>query len=342
MILFYAEAGPETGSGHVMRSLSIAEASEEKCIFISFGREASDMVSARGYETERPGCADRAAALVSLVTGSGASVLFVDDYDISPEGMQRIKNCCEAAGCLLVYMDDLFRALPCHVLVNYNIYAERDAYEKLYAGGELPRLLLGPGYAPLRKEFSEAAIRKIPEKAGKILISAGGADPAHISLELLKRIAADGREYAFVIGALNPDKEEIYELAGSRSNVRLYENVNNMSELMSEADLAISAAGSTLYELCATGCPALTYVLADNQKAGAEGFAERGLMEYCGDSREEGSGKLAEKLLESAASLAEDKERRLYMSTAMRDVSDGKGAGRILEEVFDRKGRNVI
>lgn len=39
-----------------------------------------------------------------------------------------------------------------------------------------------------------------------------------------------------------------------------------MSELMQQCDMAVSAAGSTLYELCACGMPTITYVLADNQK----------------------------------------------------------------------------
>ncbi|MCR5796546.1 MAG: hypothetical protein K6G63_01315 [Eubacterium sp.] len=34
---------------------------------------------------------------------------------------------------------------------------------------------------------------------------------------------------------------------------------------MQKCDIAISAAGSTLYELCACGVPTITYTTADNQ-----------------------------------------------------------------------------
>lgn len=35
--------------------------------------------------------------------------------------------------------------------------------------------------------------------------------------------------------------------------------------LMQKADIAISAGGFTLYELCACGTPTITYCMADNQ-----------------------------------------------------------------------------
>ena len=57
---------------------------------------------------------------------------------------------------------------------------------------------------------------------------------------------------------------------------------------MQEADLAISAGGTTLYELCAVGTPTICYSMADNQLDNVRQFEKDGLMYYAGDARQDG------------------------------------------------------
>lgn len=47
--------------------------------------------------------------------------------------------------------------------------------------------------------------------------------------------------------------------------------------LGSTMDICISAARTTLYEICACGVPLITYSLADNQIFGAKAFENLGL-----------------------------------------------------------------
>ena len=53
-----------------------------------------------------------------------------------------------------------------------------------------------------------------------------------------------------------------------------------MSEVMKYCDIAITAGGSTMYELCACGVPMITYAFADNQLPGVEGFEKLGVARY--------------------------------------------------------------
>lgn len=49
------------------------------------------------------------------------------------------------------------------------------------------------------------------------------------------------------------------------TNIKLIYNAN-MSELMLEADIAISGCGSTLYELCSMSVPTIGIIIAENQE----------------------------------------------------------------------------
>lgn len=55
-------------------------------------------------------------------------------------------------------------------------------------------------------------------------------------------------------------------------------NVSNMAELMAASDLAIGTAGTTSWERCCLGLPALVYVSADNQREVARGLEAAGAI----------------------------------------------------------------
>lgn len=56
---------------------------------------------------------------------------------------------------------------------------------------------------------------------------------------------------------------------------------------MHSCELAVSASGTTLLELCACGIPTICFSFADNQMAFAASMDNYGAMCYVGDAREE-------------------------------------------------------
>jgi spore coat polysaccharide biosynthesis predicted glycosyltransferase SpsG len=97
----------------------------------------------------------------------------------------------------------------------------------------------------------------------------------------------------------------------------------HMAELMAASDLAIGAAGTMAWERCSLGLPALTLVIADNQRAGARALAAAGAS-------------LPLDLPVTPASLAPVMARALEPETlrAMQDaaarVTDGGGVERVV------------
>lgn len=341
MIVFRADGNSQIGMGHIMRCLSIADAAKmtgEDSVFILSSDNCKGIVSSRGYEVSvlnsdyskmEPG-----DILPALEVYEPAKV-FVDSYYVTAEYMKEAHEACSHKGCKLIYVDDrCYFPYSCDILLNYNIFGKKANYEKLYLGKKAPVFLLGATYAPLRKEFQKSFMRTISSDVRDVLISTGGADTEHLTIDIVKEAALHlDYIFHFVVGMMNPDRTTILELSESYENIVVHENVKRMDELMLSCDIAVSAAGSTLYELCAMGTPTITYVLADNQIPAAKEFDAQGIIKNCGDIREMGNKALAKCLIEEVVSLAEDYNERKRISELMGTVVDGKGAERILESV---------
>lgn len=343
-ILFRADGNPVIGSGHVMRCLSLAAAFHERgyeCCFVSADRAMQEMIALAGYQSN---CLDsdwrnpegELPRLLCLIEVIRPHFLVVDSYFVRDAYLKELKKHVYVA-----CFDDLndFRR-PAHAVINYNVSSADMDYGGRYAGtGTLT--LCGPSYAPLREEFKGLPARTIRE-AGHILISAGGADPQHMALFFLE-LAEEKKEwsdrrFSIVAGPLNPDIEELEKRAAGLVNVRICTGIRSISGLMTECDLAVSAGGSTLYELCACGTPAITYVTADNQIEHVKKFESSGYMPCAGDCRDRAefreriTAKVNEMICMDAGTLT-------AISRREQALVDGRGAERIAEAMIERHGR---
>lgn len=347
--IFRCDGNPSIGSGHVMRCLSIAEAAMEAglhCLFVTADRTFTQLIEAKGHSnlalaTDYRAMDHELPLILPALRTYQPIALFADSYFVTPSYLDALHQTVREIGGELVYIDDVLKfAYPCDVLLNYNIYGpdKKEAYQTLYQSGNmsLPMLLLGTAYAPLRSEFQQLPACTVRRQAENILISTGGSDTEHMALGLVQAIMQGGEElqiyqFHFVIGAMNEDADKIRALAAPASNITLHFQVTDMCTLMRQADVAISAAGSTLYELCAAQTPTVTYVLADNQIPGADGFVRHGVMSCAGDVRASSPRELAGRLLGEAMKLAIDYDRRMLVSANMGKVADGNGARHIVE-----------
>ncbi len=338
MILIRADANEQIGTGHVMRCLSIARAfanKGEEVKFITADHRGDGLVKNGGFDsvcldsewTDMNGEIDQ---LIGMIKRENPSLLIIDSYYVTEKYLSSISNVVRT-----VYMDDLNSACwNVDVLINYNIFSSVFDYAKY--NGTRTRLLLSPKYAPLRVEFINCPGHGIKDVTD-ILISAGGSDPERITERIIRNVCSKYSHitFHFIVGALNPRLDEIKKLAEARSNVVLHINEQRMSDLMKNCDIAISAAGTTLYELCACGIPTITYTLADNQLVAAEQFAKQGIMLSAGDCRgDEGFIKRLESLLDR---LVNDHGMSADLSSRMQELVDGNGAERIVEALLSGK-----
>lgn len=338
MILFRADANKSIGTGHIMRCLSIAGAFRdlgEECIFITADNSPEELIKSKGFANEilHSVCTDMPSELPvfeEVIDRFKPGVIFVDSYYVTREYLSAIK-----AKAKLAYVDDVAAfAYPCDCLINYNIYGPDVDYETIY-NGAIPQLLLGPQYAPLRAEFKGIPPKIIKNEVEDILISTGGADPQKINEVILEKTCSEFPDisFHFVVGPLNPHIDRIQRKAEAVPNAVLHVNEKDMKGLMESCDVAVSAAGSTLYELCACGVPTVTYSFADNQIAAAEQFEKEGIMLSAGDCRMNNT--FADTIGNCIFELINSKSVRKELSAIMQKMVDGYGAERLAKIVLE-------
>lgn len=235
-----------------------------------------------------------------------------------------------AAGYPLLVVDDTAHLSSYHadVLLNQNLHAERLGY----AHGPETVLLLGARYVLLRPEFLawQGWRRDIPEVARRVLITLGGGDPHNLTVTVMKavqRVNVPGLEAVVVIGAQNPHFKELQEQTRAGGNsVRLIRDTADMAEWMAWADVAVSAGGSTCWELAFMGLPTITMILAENQQSVAEELARAGAAVNLGWFRQLTAALITRELTD----LCQDQKRRRRQSSAGRRLVDGGGAERVV------------
>lgn len=95
-------------------------------------------------------------------------------------------------------------------------------------------------------------------------------------------------------------------------------------------DLAITS-GTTLYELAATGTPALVFCLADNQYKNVKMMVEAGTIINLGWGNEWGEKKVHTKINK----LINNYALRIKMSKSGQELVDGKGNSRCAQLISD-------
>lgn len=331
MILIRTDANATISSGHVMRCLSVADALKEtgvEAVFIVSDLTAVELINLRGYEvfvldSDWRDLERGSDVTEEIVRRYSASALLVDTYAITRD-----------------YVDKLANAVPVFYLgskegdlgllsgiINYSTDIDEDAYLKTY-GQRGTKLYLGPRYAPLRAAFRDNH-RRVRSTVERVLVTCGNTDAIRCLPAMLDRLlihpAASGCSFEVIIGSMFENKDELTTAFGSMSAVHLHDNVEDMASLMADCDLAVSASGTTVYELAATGVPAITFSLSPEQVSSAEKLSELEMVAYCGEAFGDVDA-VARRVAEAFGRLVPDKGARCALASKAHSVIDGNGA----------------
>lgn len=237
----------------------------------------------------------------------------------------------------ILVIDDLAdRKHDCDLLLDQTF--GRDAAD--YAG-LVPshcKKIVGARYALLREEFTMARPAALKRRSsgtlGRVLISMGLTDAVNASALVLSGIVLSGLSLQIdvVLGESAPHLPSIRSLIrslGDRANdkVKLHVGTEAISELMTSADMAFGAAGTSSWERCCLGLPTVLISVAPNQEKIASELANANaaisLGQFC-----KISGASVADIISSLNSMP---RRLIEIANSAANVCDGRGVHRISE-----------
>ncbi|HEK9103241.1 UDP-2,4-diacetamido-2,4,6-trideoxy-beta-L-altropyranose hydrolase [Bacillus cereus] len=357
-IFIRVDASIEIGTGHVMRCLTLAEELKNRGHQVAFiSRELNghmcNFIKSKGYtvymlpkmKLVNNNCNTAhahwlqtsweidAQQTINIISQNISPVdwLIVDHYALDKKWEEKLKEFTQ----YIMVIDDLADRLHmCDVLLDQNYYTNIDQrYTKL-----LPKnciKLLGPKYALLRTEFLKERknVRKRTGNLKTVLIFFGGSDPTNETSKVIKTLEAlDCTQLLIhvVVGQANPQKDFIQNLCKKHSNMTFHYNIDYMSRLMNEADLAICAGGSTTWERYCLGLPALLISVAYNQIEICKAVGNLGIDFYIGNSE-----KIYEKDICNAIEIVRSGNFNLEVSSKKAlEIVDGFGKTRVVSEIL--------
>ncbi|WP_099354149.1 UDP-2,4-diacetamido-2,4,6-trideoxy-beta-L-altropyranose hydrolase [Fredinandcohnia onubensis] len=303
------DASFEIGTGHVMRCLTLAELLKEhgaaQITFICRKHEGNlcDYIKGKGFPVIvlprkeahhfrghvlhanwlKVSQKVDAAETISFIKDKCVDLLVIDHYAIDIEWEKELIPYVER----IMVIDDLAdRKHKCHYLLDQNFYENMDTRYKTLVPDNCEKFL-GPEFAILRKEFLDrkGCLRNRDGQIRRILIFFGGIDPSNETLKAIYAIKALSRKDIMVdvvVGSNNENKEHLKTICNKSKNITFHLQVNNMAELMNQADLCIGAGGTTTWERCVMGLPTILISIAKNQELIASTLSKHKIICYLG------------------------------------------------------------
>lgn len=340
------DASSHVGHGHLRRCLTLADALTQhgaRCHFICRDHDGhlGDLVTANHHQLSLlprdpktrfdandyaswvgARWQDDAQQSQALVQADPPDWLIVDHYGLDA----RWEHAVAPASTRTLVIDDLAnRRHDCDLLLDQTW--GRDAADYDHCVPKHADVLCGSRFSLLRPEFAEhrtqALARRWQGAPERLLMTFGGADTGDLTLRALAAIAntplADNLSITVIAAGAEANHRRLTDcIAEHRLNARVLSNCTTMARMLTDADIAIGAAGSSSWERACLGLPTILLRTADNQ---ADAFA-RLVDSGCTVGIRDVS------LLPDALSQLIATRRKLSLLSAT--LSDGLGADRVV------------
>ncbi len=339
MIAIRTDANKKIAMGHIMRCLSIANQLKklgEEAVFFTSGDYAADFIKSKGFECfilpyEYKNKNEEIYEFIDILKDKNINMVLLDSYEVTEKYMSQLNEIVKVA-----YIDDLnLFKYPADLIINYTYNTDMSLYNEWQYNLADTKFLLGSKYIPLRSEFSDSIIMYNPE-VKKIFITTGGADEYNMLLEILQELCKpkwSKIETLVIAGKFYEHIAELKDLEKHEASVKVYHDISDMAGVMKQCDIAISAGGTTIAELCACGIPTIGFAVAQNQIYGLEAYSKDGIIKYAGDVRK-GKKQVIENIEESIEEFVNNYDKRKLQGNLSHNIIDGDGAKRIASEIM--------
>ncbi|MCD6472789.1 UDP-2,4-diacetamido-2,4,6-trideoxy-beta-L-altropyranose hydrolase [Candidatus Aerophobetes bacterium] len=340
-ILFRMDANQKIGMGHLIRCLALASELQERyfcgiSFIIKSSNSVTDMIKERGFKVEilskNISKEDELSQIEKFVQDYGIDRIILDLKDkIANEYILKLRK----LNIPIISIDnDSEEAFFADINIFPVAHFIPDRKWENYKG----KLYYGPEYVILRREFQKDypyPNNSIPN----ILITMGGSDAENLTGKVLSAILPiPDIHITIILGKFFAHYNKIRQMIRGRNNIIIYQDVTNMAEIMTKADLAVTYFGVTAYELAKMGIPAIVIAHSREDKLNAERFAEHGTCVSLGYCKEVNK----EKICSVIRKLLSNKEIRKKMSIRGRELLDGRESERIAKIIINSEERSIV
>lgn len=319
-VVFRADAGRAIGGGHVMRCLALACALKDEGWQPSFAGSPETLAAVGALEQwgfDWHALENPAAPQDLTRTSVGCDLLVLDSYQLDVE----YESACRGWAKEIMVIDDLANRIhDCDFLLDQTLGRIPQHY-----GARVPprcKVLTGPDYALLRPSFAGRRGARDASAVGRVLISFGMVDAAGFlpqAIPVVRSILPDA-EIDMVVGSYTPHLARLRTLTAADSKLNLHVDSGGMPELMQMADIALIAAGTTVWEVCCMTLPSVLLVVAENQRSVAAAMRSTGAVEVAESVAE---------LAPALRNLVDDSAKRREAAVRLGAICDGRGARRV-------------
>lgn len=324
-LLLRCDASPAVGVGHLVRSLAIAEQARARghdvLLVGSIGPSwVRNQVTELGVPLQPPPGWDD---LADLAAHWLADVVHVDHYD-APAGLRAAVG---RAGVVLSNVEDgTWGRRPADVVVDPTWGAERADRPDDGSG----QLLRGGRFVLVRGSVRRARVRRSgggrSTTTPHVVVVMGGTDARGVLARAVRAVVDAGRPAQVV--AIGPEGTTTAGLGVTSSGIVAVTAVGprpDLPEVMADADLVITASGTTAWELCCIGVPMAVLPVVDNQRAVHDALVSAGAAEGL-----QGPDRLEDLAPPRLARLLKDRSARDRLAQAALELVDGCGTARLL------------
>jgi len=320
-IIIFTEGGMDLGFGHISRCSALFDELISRGMEVEFviNSEMSsiDIIKSKKYKIINW---LSKSFLKEFVSKDDCCI--IDSYKADKKIYQFISDLANKC----IYIDDNSRIeYPKGIIVNPSLVSKPNHSINTIC-------LYGPQYVILRPSFQNKKRSTIKRNAKKVLVTLGGSDPQNLTDFILTRIVTRFPELFFRVVVGKSFKNIKYLKSIQLDNLMIEEDLNSedMKKLMLDSDLAITAAGQTIYELLATQTPFIPIQIIGNQSNNVEGLIKYNLVDKVLHFKDK---ELTEKLILELVELQKYSIRqnryRLY-----KDIIDGRGCQRIIDQLL--------
>lgn len=323
-VMLRADGNGEIGYGHLVRTGSLTETLLDRghdVTFVTTTPETARSIVPEAALIRSISSRDDPRPLLELCDREQPDIVYTDAYPVTTDTQQAIRE--EVT--LAVLQDDTRHAICADLFVNGNLYADALAYEFV---GPPARTCLGPDYVLLRREIRTQLAESPPwrDPPEHCLVTLGAGDVAALTPTVIRALDGLGLDIDAIVGpGCSADQHAAIEAAARTADcpVTVERDPADLPARMFGADIAVTTASTTTYELLALGTPLVSIPVVANQERLARALRERDAAEVLPARPDEPA------IRAGVATYCRDRTRRRRRRRLGRELVDGRGTKRV-------------